>query len=119
MLEGLCWNLSNRVMQGILEGEKAGEAILWLSHAGVTTRSVEDTGNPAECFGRATQRSDGSRLSQGCIGVAEALATRFNSDKEVIAAFKTAVEVVHALGHEIVTASAPFDTPSFGDVHVY
>jgi len=46
------------------------------------------------------------------------VATRFNADKEVIAAFKTAVEVVRALGHEIVTASAPFDTPPFGDVHV-
>src|SRR5262245_41412785 len=29
--------------KGILEGEKADEAILWLSHPGVTTRSVADT----------------------------------------------------------------------------
>src|SRR5262245_17782224 len=28
---------------GILDGEPVEEAILWLSHAGVTTRSVEDT----------------------------------------------------------------------------
>src|SRR5215510_11013791 len=29
--------------QGILDGEKADEAILWLSHPGITTRSVTDT----------------------------------------------------------------------------
>ena len=29
--------------QGILEGEKADEAIQWLAHPGITTRGVEDT----------------------------------------------------------------------------
>src|SRR6185295_7297661 len=29
--------------QGILEGEKADETILWLAHPGITTRSVTDT----------------------------------------------------------------------------
>src|SRR5258707_14693171 len=29
--------------KGILEGEKTDEAILWLSHPGITTRSAEDT----------------------------------------------------------------------------
>src|SRR5207244_5424003 len=29
--------------KGVLEGEKADEAILWLSHPGITTRSAEDT----------------------------------------------------------------------------
>src|SRR6266704_1219439 len=29
--------------KGILEGEKADETILWLSHPGITTRSAEDT----------------------------------------------------------------------------
>jgi hypothetical protein len=33
-----------------------------------------------------------------------------------MAAFNTAVETVRGFGNEVVTASAPFDTPPFGDV---
>jgi aspartyl-tRNA(Asn)/glutamyl-tRNA(Gln) amidotransferase subunit A len=107
--------------KGILEGEKADEAILWLSHAGITTRSVEDTGILLNAL--AEPHNDGTihdfrkealalpkRLRVGVVA-------RSHADKDLIAAFKAAVEVVRALGHETAAASAPFDMPPFGDVH--
>ena len=36
--------------QGILEGEEADEMILWLSHAAITTRSVQDTASYWMCW---------------------------------------------------------------------
>src|SRR5262245_1062252 len=106
--------------KGILEGEKADEAILWLSHAGITTRSVEDTGillnalaEPHNYWTSQDFRKEALALPKRLrVGVV----ARSHADKELIAAFKAAVEVARALGHETAAASAPFDMPPFGDV---
>jgi aspartyl-tRNA(Asn)/glutamyl-tRNA(Gln) amidotransferase subunit A len=106
--------------KGILEGEKADEAILWLSHPGITTRTVEDTtlvlnvlAEPYETEKRHDFHRDVTQERRLRIGIAD----NFNADKDVAAAFKGAVETVRTLGHEVVKASAPFDIPPFGDVH--
>jgi aspartyl-tRNA(Asn)/glutamyl-tRNA(Gln) amidotransferase subunit A len=106
--------------QGILEGEKADETILWLAHPGITTRSVTDTafvlnalaghdGNGA----RQDFHVEALRETKLRVGVAD----NFNADQEITNAFTVAIESIRALGHAITTAHAPFDMPPFGDLH--
>jgi aspartyl-tRNA(Asn)/glutamyl-tRNA(Gln) amidotransferase subunit A len=106
--------------EGILEGEPADEAILWLSHPAVTTRTAEDTALVLD--GLAERHVEGKpshfydeALGEGPIRVG--VANNFKSDAEIRSAFMTAVETVGALGHEIVSVAAPVDIPRFGDVH--
>jgi aspartyl-tRNA(Asn)/glutamyl-tRNA(Gln) amidotransferase subunit A len=106
--------------KGILEGEKADEAILWLSHPGITTRSVTDTalmlhelaehagnGDPHDFHGKPL------RDSKLRVGIAD----NFKSDREVADAFEAAVEAIRVFGYDIKTVRAPFDMPPFGDLH--
>jgi aspartyl-tRNA(Asn)/glutamyl-tRNA(Gln) amidotransferase subunit A len=105
--------------KGILEGEQADEAILWLSHPGITARTVEDTAIvvkavsepsvPARILDLAgdTSRANGLR-----VGVAD----NFKADRQVTAAFKAAIKVMRIAGHEAIPARAPFDMPPFGDL---
>jgi aspartyl-tRNA(Asn)/glutamyl-tRNA(Gln) amidotransferase subunit A len=105
--------------KGILEGEPADPAILWLSHPGITTRSAVDTAivltGLAEPDARAklsdlpTGEPDDARLRLGVAG-------NFTADEEVTRAFKAAVETLQALGHPVVAAAAPFDIPRMGDL---
>ncbi len=88
--------------KGILEGEEADETILWLSHAAITTRSVQDTaimldvlaeGNKhakTESFVRALARKRKLRIG---------VANNFKADEEVRAAFEKAVETIRSLGY--------------------
>src|SRR5437867_7405494 len=79
--------------RGILEGEKADEAILWLSHPGITTRSVEDTGvvldvlaEPREKAKMSSVQGNRSRKKQLRIAIAD----NFTGDGEVTLVFKEA-----------------------------
>ena len=105
--------------KGILEGEKADEAILWLSHPAITTRSVEDTAivlnllaEPDEKAKIQASQGDGSPEKRLRIGIAD----NFTADKEVSLVFKTAVETLRTFGHQLVRASAPVDMPPFGNL---
>src|SRR5262249_32801491 len=97
--------------KGILEGEKADPAILWLSHAGITTRWVDDT---AVLLHGLTDDFRNNELARRFmrIGVAD----NFKADREVAASFDAAVQALRTLGHEIVASRAPFDMPPFGNV---
>src|SRR5262249_34101454 len=106
--------------EGILEGEKADEAILWLSHPGITTRYVEDTAillnvlaEPHDATSARDFRSEVRAQKRLRVGITR----HFNADPEVSAAFDAAVEIVRTLGHDILAAGAPFDMPPFGDLH--
>jgi aspartyl-tRNA(Asn)/glutamyl-tRNA(Gln) amidotransferase subunit A len=106
--------------KGILEGEPADEAILWLSHPGITTRSVDDTAIVATALAEPHAHAtisdaplDPSHTTRMRIGVAG----NFTADAEIRRAFETAVEAFRSFGHEIVSAAAPFDIPRFGDMH--
>ena len=96
--------------KGILEGEKTDDTILWLSHAGITTRSVEDTIVMFEVLaGRQTSTSAAREVRIG-------VANNFTADSEVARAFDAAVSIVRGLGHPVSNASAPFQMPKFGDL---
>ena len=106
--------------QGILEGEKADAAILWLSHPGITTRSVTDTAFVLNAL--AEHDGDGARQDFHLEALRETrlrvgVADNFKADQEITRAVTAAIESMRALGHAITTAHAPFDMPPFGDLH--
>jgi aspartyl-tRNA(Asn)/glutamyl-tRNA(Gln) amidotransferase subunit A len=103
--------------KGILEGEKADEFILLLSHTAVTCRTAEDTAillnvlaNPE--VSQSKFKTD-YRLAFGTpkkprIGMAK----NFKATDEVKTAFLHAVDTFHALGHTTRDIDAPL-SPSF------
>ena len=103
--------------KGILDGEQADEAILWLSHPGITARTVEDAAimlnalaeppGAAEDYRAETRRAERMRVG---------VANNFTADAEISAAFKSSVELIRGSGHEMLDARAPFEMPRFGDV---
>jgi aspartyl-tRNA(Asn)/glutamyl-tRNA(Gln) amidotransferase subunit A len=104
--------------KGILEGEKADEVILWLSHPGLTTRSVEDTVAVLNALAEppdSWKKPDLHRSQPKPLRVGKA--RNFTADAQINAAFETAVETIRSLGHAVIPAAAPLDTPPFGDVH--
>jgi len=106
--------------KGILEGEKADEVILWLSHPGVTTRTVEDTALMLDVLagtGGAPGPHDFHRRIFEKQRVRAGVADHFKADQELHTAFAAALQTLRTLGHEIAPANAPFDTPRFGDIH--
>jgi aspartyl-tRNA(Asn)/glutamyl-tRNA(Gln) amidotransferase subunit A len=98
-------------MQGILAGEQpADAAILWMAHAGITARSVEDTALMLDVL--ANQEADGKLNTYGedltqerklTIGTAN----NVHSDTEVLHAFEEAIEKVRSLGYSIGNVPAP------------
>jgi len=107
--------------KGILEGEKADETILWLSHGAVTTRSIADT---AIVLDTLTDLERGAVSTAGepegpplrSLNVRIGIADNFTADEDISSAFENAVDVVRTLGYPFVRASAPFDMPTFGDL---
>ena len=106
--------------KGILEGEKTDEAILWLAHPGITTRSAADTG----IMLKAVADPDGyAKLSRGQrdpahdtpirIGVVD----NFTADTEIARVVRIAVDALRTSDHHFTSARAPFDIPPFGDLH--
>jgi aspartyl-tRNA(Asn)/glutamyl-tRNA(Gln) amidotransferase subunit A len=109
--------------KGILEGEEADEMILWLSHAAITTRSVQDTAIVLDVlaerernehiktvdFVRALTRNRKLRVGA---------ANNFKADQEVKAAFEKAVETIRSLGYPMNSVAAPFGDPSGGIVNI-
>jgi aspartyl-tRNA(Asn)/glutamyl-tRNA(Gln) amidotransferase subunit A len=92
-------------MSGVLGGEQPpSEEILWLSHAGVMARKVEDVAHVLDALVGSTSFVGG--LNQEAIpriGAANNLA----ADTEVLEAFEQAVETIGALGYPITGAAAP------------
>ena len=103
---------------GILAGEQPpGEVILWLSHAGIATRGVEDAAVVLDALvDRRGDRDSGSfvdSLNQEAdlrIGVAN----NAGADREVLEAFEQAVETIRSLGYTVRAAAAPLTDFSKG-----
>jgi len=93
-------------MQGILEGEKPpDEDIVWMSHAGVTTRNIEDTALVLDVL--AERDGFSATLTQERplrIGVA----SNCKVQSEVMDAFETAVEIIRTFGYSMSNVAAPF-----------
>jgi aspartyl-tRNA(Asn)/glutamyl-tRNA(Gln) amidotransferase subunit A len=107
-------------MKGILEGEKADEAILWYSHAGITTRSVGDTSSLLRALAEPPRRGGLERSERHAserkrlrVGVAD----NAKADPRVERLFAVAVDTLRRLGHDIIATTAPLDIPAFGDLH--
>src|SRR5262252_4479598 len=105
---------------GILDGEPVDPAIIWMSHPGITTRSARDTAIVLDVLATPEARTEMSNLSADRttetplrIGIAD----NVKVDDAVARAVAAAVATIRSLGHETVTAAAPFDIPRMGDLH--
>ena len=103
--------------QGILEGEEADEMILWLSHAAITTRSVQDTAIVLDVLAERNEHTQTGSFVRALtrertlrIGVAN----HFKADGEVKVAFEKAVETIRGFGYPMDIVAVPFGDPSGG-----
>jgi aspartyl-tRNA(Asn)/glutamyl-tRNA(Gln) amidotransferase subunit A len=102
--------------KGILEGEDADEMILWLSHPGIITRSVEDTAFILDVLAERGKDIKTANFFDGLANKTElriGVADNFKADQEVLAVFNSAVETIRNFGYPMSNASAPF---YFGDL---
>ena len=98
--------------KGILEGEKADPAIVWLSHPAITARSVDDAAIVFDAL--AEHRNAGAQRNDQPLRIGAA--DNFKADEEIAGAFDAAVETIRRFGGEVSSAAAPFDLPQFGDL---
>jgi aspartyl-tRNA(Asn)/glutamyl-tRNA(Gln) amidotransferase subunit A len=105
--------------KGILDGEKADETILRLSHPGITTRSAADTALVLTALteGDTGDRRDFQADAIGDLKWRVGVAENVKAEPEIAAAFKAGVGMLRELGYGIFAARAPFDMPPFGDLH--
>lgn len=98
-------------MQGILEGEQPpDETIRWLAHAGITTRSVQDTALVLDVLAQPADGHTGS-----CRTVIDAkralrvgVANNVKAAADVTNAFASAVATLRRLAHAVSETPAPF-----------
>ena len=113
--------------KGILEGEKTDETILRFAHAGITTRSVDDTALVFDALADTDRRAAASEIDRrggpsgppdkvAAATVRLGVADNFTADDEIAHAFENAVDIARTMGYPLVRAQAPFDTPKFGDL---
>lgn len=96
---------------GILAGEEADPAILWLSHPCVTARSAEDVTLAFQALTR-TARDDEPRV-QPTPGRRIGVVTNVTPSSEVKAVFETAVNRLAMMGFVLSEIRVPFDRASF------
>jgi aspartyl-tRNA(Asn)/glutamyl-tRNA(Gln) amidotransferase subunit A len=103
--------------KGILEGEEADEMILWLSHAAITTGSVQDTAIVLDILAERNKHIKTrdfvhtlKRNRKLRIGVAN----NFKADQEVKEAFENAVETIRSFGYPMNSVAVPFGDPNGG-----
>jgi aspartyl-tRNA(Asn)/glutamyl-tRNA(Gln) amidotransferase subunit A len=105
-------------MKGILDGEQPpDEMILWLSHAGITTRGVEDTALVLDVLAERNEHTKTASFSGDLakdrrlrIGIAN----NFRADDEISAAFEKAIVKIRSLGYSMSMVAAPFADPRQG-----
>jgi aspartyl-tRNA(Asn)/glutamyl-tRNA(Gln) amidotransferase subunit A len=103
---------------GILEGEKADETILWLAHPGITTRGAGDTSLVLNAVAepgaheKLSRSVDARDARSWRIGVVD----NFTVDAEIARIFQAAVEALEKDSWKMTPARAPFDIPPFGDL---
>jgi aspartyl-tRNA(Asn)/glutamyl-tRNA(Gln) amidotransferase subunit A len=102
---------------GILEGEEADEMILWLSHAAITTRSVQDTAIVLNVLAeknknRNRKTKDFPRALTRDRKLQIGIANNFKADEEVRATFEKAVEVIRSFGYPMNSVPVPFGNPT-------
>ncbi len=99
-------------MDGILAGEQPpGEEILWLAHAGIMTRSVQDTALVLDVL---AEKSNAAYLAD--LGAHRHLrlgiASNARPPETLARLYEEAVKVLTDLGHEVLELSAPLVEPN-------
>ncbi len=97
--------------RGILDGEPVEETIPWLSHAAVTARSAADAALLLNVLADKTPRP----ASEGALRIG--VVANFEAEKQVTAAFDTAVETLQQLGR-VIEVAAPIASPGFDIRHI-
>ena len=103
-------------ISGILGGEQPpDDTIRWLSHAGLTTRGIEDTVVLLEVLAEQNATAPGPRET---LSVATPLrigiANNFHADTEITEAFGRAIATIKVLGHAVSSVEAPFTDSTKG-----
>jgi aspartyl-tRNA(Asn)/glutamyl-tRNA(Gln) amidotransferase subunit A len=93
-------------LQGVLDGEPVDDAILWLAHAAVTTRSAEDAMLVLTVLAELLRSPAPTPGEQVRIGVV----TNYAADQQTRRAFEAALERLHAIG-ALRDIAAPLDNP--------
>jgi len=108
--------------KGILEGEESpDEAILWLSHPAITTRSVEDTALLLDVLAEQNDPTKGAGFTDKLVKerkIRIGVANNFRSDGEVASAFEKAVAAIGSLGYSMNSVAAPFGDPAGGIANI-
>src|SRR6185436_16992470 len=98
-------------VSGILDGEQPpDDTILWLAHAGVTTRSVQDTALMLDVLAERTDNARTHTWLDALTGERRlriGVARNVTAEKDVTEAFDGAVATLQELGHSVSKASAP------------
>lgn len=109
---------------GILEGEEADEMILWLSHAAITTRSVQDTAIMLDVLVERNKHASATRIASFARALARkrklriGVANNFKADEEVGVAFSKAVETIRSFGYPMREVTAPFGDLNAGITNI-
>ena len=109
-------------LEGILAGEQSpGEDILWLSHAGIMTRSVRDTAFMLDVLaergsGQPEHRYSADLHSQRRLRVG--VARNCPPPEEVSPVYDRALDVLKQAGHQVMDAAAPLVNPNKGIAHI-
>ena len=109
-------------LEGILAGEPSpGEDILWLSHAGIMTRSVRDTALMLDVLaergsGEPQPRYGADLHSQRRLHIG--VARNCPPPEDVSPVYERALEVLRQAGHQVTDATAPLVNPNKGITHI-
>jgi aspartyl-tRNA(Asn)/glutamyl-tRNA(Gln) amidotransferase subunit A len=102
--------------QGILEGQPVEEAILWLAHAALTTRCVDDAALLWKILADPDAESMDRPASPVSFGPAATprigRVSNFSATPEVAGVFEAAVEVLRRFA-AVSDVTAPLDSPGF------
>jgi aspartyl-tRNA(Asn)/glutamyl-tRNA(Gln) amidotransferase subunit A len=99
-------------MNGILDGEEPpDDTIRWMSHAGLTTRSLRDIGLLLDVLAEPNNDASAPRWDHALVHAGRlriGIADNFKADEEISGVFENAMVTFRALGHFVRHVSAPF-----------
>jgi aspartyl-tRNA(Asn)/glutamyl-tRNA(Gln) amidotransferase subunit A len=97
--------------EGILAGEKTDKTILLLSHPGITTRSIQDTGILLDILSEQSKQSHKTSFLEEISedrSLRIGIASNFDADTEVKSAFKDAMKTISEFGYPTSNVAVPF-----------